>query len=154
MVTFLIIKFGWRESFYALAPLGILCGAWWYWYGRDTPSEHPAITKEEINLINAGRAPADYGLWSPWRVAQGPLAADVLLLTCSYFCSNYVFYMFSNWLFTYLVESRGFSLLESGWLHDACRLQRALTHVRESADSHATPCADVWARAGAVDFPQ
>jgi hypothetical protein len=32
----------------------------------------------------------------------------VLLLACGYFCSNYVFYMFSNWLFTYLVESRGF----------------------------------------------
>ena len=30
---------------------------------------------------------------------------------------NYVFYMFAQWLFTYLVEARGFSLLESGWLY-------------------------------------
>ncbi len=117
VVTFLIIKFGWRESFYALAPLGVLCGAWWHWYGRDTPAEHPAITKEELKLINAGRAPVDNdaGRHGEWRKVL--LKRDVVLLACSYFCSNYVFYMFSNWLFTYLVESRGFSLLESGWLY-------------------------------------
>ena len=30
---------------------------------------------------------------------------------------NYVFYIFSQWLFTYLVEERGFTLLESGFLY-------------------------------------
>jgi ACS family glucarate transporter-like MFS transporter len=30
---------------------------------------------------------------------------------------NYVFYIFSNWLLTYLVQARGFSLPESGWLY-------------------------------------
>jgi ACS family glucarate transporter-like MFS transporter len=42
---------------------------------------------------------------------------DVLLLAGSYFCMNYVFYMFAQWLFTYLVEARGFTLLESGFLY-------------------------------------
>ena len=117
LIPFLIIKFGWRESFYALAPLGVLCGAWWYWYGRDTPAEHPAITKDELQTINAGRALADAnsGRRDEWRKVL--LHRDVLLLACSYFCSNYVFYMFSNWLYVYLVESRGFSLLESGYLY-------------------------------------
>jgi ACS family glucarate transporter-like MFS transporter len=41
----------------------------------------------------------------------------VLLLACAYFCMNCVFYMFSQWLFTYLVEERGFSLLTSGMLY-------------------------------------
>ena len=35
---------------------------------------------------------------------------DMLLLAASYFCMNYVFYIFSHWLFTYLVKERGFSL--------------------------------------------
>ena len=26
--------------------LGCSCGAWWYWYGRDRPAQHPAITAE------------------------------------------------------------------------------------------------------------
>ena len=29
---------------------------------------------------------------------------DMLMLAASYFCINFVFYMFSQWLFTYLVE--------------------------------------------------
>jgi MFS family permease len=51
IVTALIVKYGWRESFYLFAPLGLLIGAWWYWYGRDRPAQHPAITDEEVRLI-------------------------------------------------------------------------------------------------------
>jgi ACS family glucarate transporter-like MFS transporter len=40
---------------------------------------------------------------------------QVLLLTASYFCSNYLFYFFFNWLYIYLVESRKFTVLEGGW---------------------------------------
>ena len=117
LVTLLIIKFGWRESFYMLAPLGVLGGAWWYWYGRDTPAQHPAITHGELDLINAGRAPVDPNTTHDRNWRKVLLQRDVLLLACSYFCMNYVFYMFSNWLFIYLVEARGFSLLESGLLY-------------------------------------
>jgi MFS transporter, ACS family, glucarate transporter len=117
LVTVLIIKFGWRESFYALAPLGVLGGAWWYWYGRDTPAEHPAITRDELDLINAGRVAVDQKSSQRGKWRRVLLQRDVLLLACSYFCMNYVFYMFSNWLFTYLVEERKFSLLESGFLY-------------------------------------
>jgi ACS family glucarate transporter-like MFS transporter len=117
VVTLLIIQFGWKNSFYALAPLGFLVGAWWYWYGRDRPSEHRAITPEEVALIDHGRDPAatqtpPRGSWREVLTRR-----DVLLLAASYFCMNYVFYMFAQWLFVYLVEERGFSLLESGFLY-------------------------------------
>ena len=117
VVTMLIIHFGWRESFYVLAPLGFLVGAWWYWYGRDTPVEHRAITRDEIELITRGRTPVDANSRShgDWRKVL--VKRDVLLLAGSYFCMNYVFYIFAQWLFTYLVEARGFSLLESGFLY-------------------------------------
>ena len=55
IVTLLIVHFGWRGSFYVLAPLGLLIGAWWYWYGRDRPAQHPAITAEEVRLIEGDR---------------------------------------------------------------------------------------------------
>jgi ACS family glucarate transporter-like MFS transporter len=117
LVTFLIIKFGWRESFYILAPLGLLAGAWWYWYGRDTPAEHRAVSKPELELIAAGRLPQAEARKRRGEWRKVLLQKDVLLLALSYFCMNYVFYMFANWLFIYLVEARGFSLLESGWLY-------------------------------------
>jgi ACS family glucarate transporter-like MFS transporter len=116
IVTLLIVEFGWRESFYVLAPLGVLCGAWWYWYARDTPAEHRAVSREELALITrdhaAAAAEGDRRRW--WTIL---LQRDVLLLSAAYFCMNYVFYMFAQWLFVYLVEARGFSLLESGFLY-------------------------------------
>ncbi len=117
VVTLLIIQFGWRNSFYALAPLGFLVGAWWYWYGRDRPAEHRAITPAEIELIDHDRDHAftDTPPRGSWREVL--MRRDVLLLAAAYFCMNYVFYMFAQWLFIYLVEERGFSLLESGFLY-------------------------------------
>ncbi len=117
IVTLLIVRFGWRESFYLLAPFGFLVGAWWYWYGRDRPAGHRAITQGEIDFIDRGRDPAftEAHKAGSWREVLA--RRDVLLLTASYFCMNVVFYMFAQWLFTYLVEERGFSLLESGFLY-------------------------------------
>jgi ACS family glucarate transporter-like MFS transporter len=119
LVAVLMVTFGWRESFYFLAPIGILAGLWWYWYGRDTPAEHPAVTRAERELIDGGRGTQAQRPCTKrdWGAVLGQ--RDVLLLACAYFCSNYVFYIFANWLFTYLVEERHFSLLESGWLSAA-----------------------------------
>lgn len=117
LVTWLIVAYGWRESFYFLAPAGIVMAGWWWWYGRDRPAEHPAVSPEELALISANRPLHAEGSAPPrtWRAVL--LNRDVLLLATSYFCMNYVFYMFSQWLFTYLVEERGFSLLQSGLLY-------------------------------------
>jgi ACS family glucarate transporter-like MFS transporter len=118
IVTFLIVKYGWRESFYLFAPVGLFMGAWWYWYGRDRPEQHSAITAEEVRLIKGDQqvepATRERGAWRRMLVNR-----NVLLISASYFCMNYVFYMFAQWLFTYLVEERRFSLLESGWLYAA-----------------------------------
>ena len=116
VATLLIIEFGWRESFIALAPVGVLAGAWWWWYGRDEPGQHPAVTRAEADLIQRGRvAQEDPSTRAGWPAVLRN--RDVLLLSTSYFCMNYVFFIFTNWLFTYLVEARGFSLLESGWIN-------------------------------------
>lgn len=118
IVALLIVSFGWRASFYALAPVGVAAAAWWWWYGRDEPAEHPAISREEVELIHAGRVEAAAASQpGSWRaVLRNP---DILLMSASYFSMNYTFYIFSNWLFTYLVEERGFGLLESGFLYAA-----------------------------------
>ena len=55
IVTLLIVHYGWRGSFYVIAPLGLLIGAWWYWYARDRPAQHPGITAEEVRLIEGDR---------------------------------------------------------------------------------------------------
>jgi MFS transporter, ACS family, glucarate transporter len=115
IVTWLIVSYGWREAFYLLAPTGVIAGFWWYWYARDKPAEHPSISSEEVAFIDAGRS--EQPPPQPASLRAALVNRDVLILAASYFCLNYVFYMFSQWLFTYLVESRGLSMLESGWLY-------------------------------------
>ena len=115
IVTALIISYGWREAFYILAPTGIIAGIWWYWYARDKPAQHRAITPGELAFIDAGRSVKPPSQPVNWRAAL--VNRDILILAASYFCLNFVFYIFSQWLFTYLVKSRGLSMLESGWLY-------------------------------------
>ena len=117
VVTTLIFYFGWRESFYFLAPAGFAIGLWWWWYSRDWPREHPAVTADELQLIDAGRSRPVADAASIAVTLRVMFQRDVLLLAASYFCMNVVFYIFAQWLFAYLVEERGFTLLTSGWLY-------------------------------------
>lgn len=105
-------RFGWRQSFVLTASLAIVLAGVWWWYGRNRPADHPGVNRAELALIEAGRPPAEPPEPGAWKlVLRDP---QVLLLTLGYFCSNYVFYFFFNWLFIYLIESRGFRLLEGG----------------------------------------
>lgn len=114
LIGWLMLHYGWRNSFIFTAPLGLLFAVVWWWYARDSPAEHPGVRQEELALINAGRPPrfteVQTGGWK--LVLRDP---QVLLLSASYFCSNYVFYLFFNWLFIYLVDQRGFKVLEGGF---------------------------------------
>ncbi len=118
LIAWLMESYGWRQSFLFTAPLGLLLAAVWWWYARDTPAEHPGIRQDELARISAGRTPrvsaTEPGDWK--AVLRDP---QVLLLTASYFCSNYVFYFFFNWLFIYLIDNRGFKALESGFYSSA-----------------------------------
>ncbi len=115
LIAWLMVAFGWRESFYLTAPLGLALAALWWWQARDDPSEHPRVEPSELALIRADR---------PRQAEELPRGAcgrilrnrDVLLLTVSYMCMNMVFYIFFAWFFIYLVDVRGFDELEGGFL--------------------------------------
>ncbi|HET8624112.1 MAG TPA: MFS transporter [Gemmatimonadales bacterium] len=114
LIAWLAQTVGWRQSFVLTSPLAFLVAAVWWWYGRDRPAEHWAVGPVELKLIDAGRAAGAPATPTDWqRVIRN---RNLLLITASYFCSNYVFYFFFNWLYVYLVDVRGFALLEGGWL--------------------------------------
>jgi ACS family glucarate transporter-like MFS transporter len=115
LVAWLMTTVGWRQSFVVTAPVAFLLAAVWWWYARDRPSEHPAVSRAELDLINARRSEAMVQVPPPGAWRQVLANKQILLLTASYFCSNYVFYFFFNWLFIYLVQNRGFKSLEGGW---------------------------------------
>jgi len=126
-VPLLILHHGWRAAFLIIAPLGLLTAALWWWYARDNPREHPAVNEAEADLILDGREEAEPDSLeqspqsgagpSPWL--QVVMNRDVLLLTVSYAFMNFVFYFVFNWFFFYLVEVRGFSATDAGFVASA-----------------------------------
>jgi ACS family glucarate transporter-like MFS transporter len=126
-VPLLISQYGWRTAFAIIAPLGLAIGALWWWYARDRPRDHPAVSEAEAELIVDGRDEGQLeGLEENREAGEGPSPwrrvlknRDVLLLTLSYAFMNFVFYFVFNWFFFYLVEVRGFSATDAGFVASA-----------------------------------
>jgi ACS family glucarate transporter-like MFS transporter len=114
LIAWLATVFGWRASFLLTAPLAFAAAGLWWWYARDQPAEHSAVGQGELDLIESGRSPLQPDVPGGWRLVLRD--RNVLLLTASYFCMNYVFYIFFNWFFVYLVEVRGFTMLQGGFV--------------------------------------
>jgi ACS family glucarate transporter-like MFS transporter len=115
LVAWLMEELGWRASFMVTAPMAFLIAGVWWWYARDDPADHPRVGKLELDLIVSDRPSPEQavdgtGAWK--RVLKN---RDILLLAASYFCMNYVFYIFFNWFFIYLVDVRHFEILEGGF---------------------------------------
>jgi ACS family glucarate transporter-like MFS transporter len=91
----------------------------WWWYARDRPEEHQAVNDEEIKLIQAGREEQLKAESHAIGLSQLLKNRDVFWLTFSYFCMQYTFYVVLSWFFYFLVEIRGFSMSDAGWLTSA-----------------------------------
>ncbi len=114
LIAWLTAVLGWRGSFVVTGPLAFGVAGLWWWYSRDRPEQHRGVSPSELAHINAGRPDTADGTGEPfdWRRVLGN--RDVLLITLSYFFSNYLFYFFFNWLYIYLVDVRKFTLLAGG----------------------------------------
>jgi MFS transporter, ACS family, glucarate transporter len=126
LIAWLMSAFDWQRAlaWSTLPALALIIG--WAWYGRNTPAEHPAVSAAELAELGA-HAQAHVDSVISWRgLWQLTKNRDVLLLTASYLCMNYVFYLLANWCFLYLVQERHFTVLESGWLASAPPLAAAI----------------------------
>jgi len=119
LVTFIMIAYGWRASFWASAVIGLVVLAVWLLSSRERPQDHPRVGPAEANLIadgmregRAGGASAPQEKLLSWKEIIGN--RHVGLLTLSYFCFGYTAFIFFTWFFTYLSSVRGLDLKSSG----------------------------------------
>jgi sugar phosphate permease len=117
VLAWMILEFGWRASFLAIAPLGLILSGLWWWYTRDDPQEHVATNDAEVALITSDRPPPVLSPINPPGWVRVLKNRDIVLLTASYTCSNYVFYSVMSYFVLYLVEAREFGELEAGALN-------------------------------------
>ncbi|SDE56048.1 MFS transporter [Sporomusa acidovorans] len=109
--AWIIKNWGWQTVFYSFAFIAPVWVVIWWKYGKDKPEQYPTITKEEIAYIRS-----DQG--RPTESAEAvPLTSKDIFSTpsvwtgaISFFCTNYLFYLFMTWLPAYFVRGRGFEM--------------------------------------------
>jgi sugar phosphate permease len=112
LVVFLMVQFGWRGVFYLFGASGIFVALAWFLYYRDTPQDHPGVNDAELALLDNARRPPAVRPPVPWgRILR---SRDLLFLSLMYFCYGWVFWMYLQWLPTYLSEERHFTELKMG----------------------------------------
>ena len=121
LLTWLIVAHGWRSAFWFSAAVGCVAGAVWWVFARDTPEEHPGVSRAELKDIcgGLGYRPAagrferkDEGSEKIlWRLifARHDLAA----LMAGYFSFGYIAWVFFSWFFLYMAQVRGFDMKAS-----------------------------------------
>ena len=114
-VTYLMIHYGWRSSFWASAILGLIVGTAWYVFARDTPEEHSLVSAAELSYIQKFRTTKSDSTTESSRVGWLQIACNrsVLAVTASYFCFGYVAWIFFSWFYIYLAKVRGLDLKTS-----------------------------------------
>lgn len=127
LITYIMVHYGWRWSFWMSAVIGLAVGAVWYFIARDTPEQHAGVSPAELQHIQAGRTVGpsahssttnessrgvavsdDRILWSTILSSK-----NVWAVTLAYFCFGYIAWIFFTWFFIYLAKVRGLNLKAS-----------------------------------------
>ncbi len=116
ILVILMQAFGWQRALFWAALPPLLLIAFWLWYARDTPREHRAVSATELGELGTPVIPDRDSGFSFGRIFHILSNRDLQLLTISYICMNYVFYLLASWSFLYLIQQRHFTALEGGWL--------------------------------------
>jgi ACS family glucarate transporter-like MFS transporter len=119
-LTWIIIDHGWRAAFWLSAIIGVLASAVWWVFARDTPEEHPGVSRAERREIREGLTCYSIAALATrhggrekilWRAMFS--RADLAALMVGYFSFGYVAWVFFSWFFLYLAQARGFDLKTS-----------------------------------------
>ncbi len=115
LVSSIMLKLGWRAAFYVTSLLAFGIAAVWYWVSADDPRKHKWVNQSELQLIASDRAKERPGpVTRPVPLRKLLSDRNILILSLSYTCEGYVLFIFVFWLYIYLVEVRGFSMLNGG----------------------------------------
>jgi ACS family glucarate transporter-like MFS transporter len=126
LITYIMLHYGWRWSFWVSALIGLLAGAIWFLAARDTPEQHPRVSSAELRHIQSGLSgpSSASGVNSEMQRTVATrrvswknilVSKNVWAVTLSYFCFGYVAWIFFSWFFIYLARVRGLDLKVSAF---------------------------------------
>jgi MFS transporter, ACS family, glucarate transporter len=116
LVTALLGFMPWRMVFVAFGAVGFFWAVAWFRWFRDDPALHPDVSREELMLIESGRAVASSHRLDLSGLVHILSHRNMIALCLMYFTQAYGFYFNITWLPTYLEKARGFSSTGLGLL--------------------------------------
>jgi MFS transporter, ACS family, glucarate transporter len=96
-VSWSMLRYGWRASFYLTSIAAFAISLLWLNFTRTPPDAH----ERDVVPVSSQKTA------SAWNL-------NVILLSLSYMSEGYLLFMFVSWLYIYLVEVRGFGLVRGG----------------------------------------
>ena len=111
LMSWLMVRFGWQAAFFIISIAAFVVAVCWFWFTADSPDASTPLIIEDS---------------SPTNLKNILKSKRVILLCLSYVSEGYVLFIFVFWLYTYLVEVRGFGMLKGGlvaalpWITGLC----------------------------------
>ena len=105
-IVFVMVQYGWRESFYICGVLSLVWVLVWAFVFTEDPTKHPRITAEELSAMPA---PKTGTTKTPW----GPLFKRMLPVTIVYFCYGWTLWLFLSWIPQYFLHSYNLDMKKS-----------------------------------------
>jgi len=116
IVAWLIAAITLRGAFVALGSVSLIWVVIWLLYFRDNPSEHWAITKEELDTLPNRGVPEHK---TRPRVPWGALTRRMAPVTIVYFCYGWTLWLYLNWLPSYFLHEYNVQITRSALFSSA-----------------------------------
>lgn len=123
LMGWMVHSYGWQSIFFFMGALGIVLSMVWL-KTIYSPKEHPRINETELRYIEEGGALVDLD-----RTQQKNHCVDTFLcikellssrmllgVYVGQYCINSITYFFLTWFPIYLVQERGMSILQAGFV--------------------------------------
>src|SRR5581483_8172160 len=117
LITYSMLHYGWRASFYICAVIGLLAGLVWFIWAKDDPAQHPSVSASELEFIRRGISVSKSDSEDQPLIAWSSIlkSREVWAITLSYFSFGYVAWIFFSWFYLYLAQVRNLNLKASAF---------------------------------------
>src|SRR5213080_3844964 len=96
LITYIMLHYGWRASFWICAAIGLLAGLVWFIWAKDDPGQHSSVSASELEYIRQGISTAKTDNKDQPLIAWTSIlkSREVWAITLSYFSFGYVAWIF------------------------------------------------------------
>src|SRR3954454_21942505 len=117
LITYIMLHYGWRASFWICAVIGLLAGLVWFLWAKDDPAQHSSVSASELEFIRQGISTGKTDNKDQTLIAWSSIlkSRDVWAITFSYFSFGYVAWIFFSWFYFYLAQVRHLNLKASAF---------------------------------------